>query len=61
MSTLYEQAKSKVENSEILNQYAEVILADWNEGDEHWKWVISADESEIVIWAKTVQVEETED
>jgi hypothetical protein len=49
---LYCEARSRVEADELLAQYAETILADYPEGDEHWQWVIDAPIDEIVAWAK---------
>lgn len=55
--TMYELAKVRVEGSEVLNAHASTILYDWNEGDEHWRWVAAADESEIVDWAEAIEAQ----
>jgi hypothetical protein len=52
MKTLFEQAKEKVENSPVLSEDADFILADWPEGEEHLRWVVEADESEILEWVE---------
>jgi hypothetical protein len=54
-TNLFEQAKNRVENSEKLAPHADFILADWNEGDEHLNWVITADEQEILDWVEAGQ------
>jgi hypothetical protein len=53
--SLFEKAKEKVMASKILRKFAQFILADWAEGDEHWRWVIDADENEIVDWAEATK------
>lgn len=52
MSTLYQQAKARVETSEALAPHAEFILADWDEGEEHLQWVLDATEAEILDWVE---------
>lgn len=54
----YEQAKQRVDRSERLGQYSDIILADWHEGDEHLEWVATADESEIADWAEGIRADE---
>lgn len=49
---LYREAKSRVHGDDRLAPFAETILADFPEGDEHWQWVIDADADEILGWAK---------
>lgn len=53
MPTLFEQAQQKVKHSEKLSKYAGKILADWNEGNEHWQWVLDASDEEIIEWAES--------
>ena len=55
MSELFEKAKERVVNSPSLEVFSDFILADWDEGDDHWQWVIEADESEIVDWVESCQ------
>ena len=50
---MYEQAEQRVKNSLALSMYSEFILADWPEGEEHWEWVVTADESEILDWVQS--------
>lgn len=52
MKNLYDQARERVESSMALIEYADIILYDWPEGDEHWQWVVTADEREILSWAR---------
>ena len=51
------EAQERVENSDALRPYQDVIMYDWPEGDEHWEWVVTATITEIVDWAATVSVE----
>jgi len=55
--SLFERARARVNGSEDLLEYGDVILYDWAEGDEHWEWVLSADEGEILEWARRVDAE----
>jgi hypothetical protein len=50
---LYNQAKNRVMINSTLASHADFILADWPEGDEHWRWVISAPIDEILDWVKS--------
>ena len=54
--TNYEKAKDKVKSSPRLRQYADFILADWPEGEDHWKWVVKATVKEIETWAEKGQL-----
>jgi hypothetical protein len=49
---LYREACLRVDADEQLAPYADTILADFPEGDDHWQWVIDAPTDEIVAWAK---------
>ncbi len=48
-------AKARVSTSPQLVPHAATIFADWNEGDEHWRWIASAPVAEIVAWAEVVE------
>ena len=50
--------KTRIENSEVLAQYEDIIFSDWNEGEEHLEWVATAPESEIEDWAKGIRRDE---
>ena len=54
---LYRKAEDRVDFSPTLKPYKEIILADWAEGDDHWRWVASADVSEIEDWARAIAKE----
>ena len=54
-NTLYAKARSRVENSPALSRHADYILADWPEGDEHLRWIISASVHDILEWIPTEQ------
>jgi len=53
--TLRDRAHERVENSDALRPYQDVIMYDWPEGGEHWEWVVKATIAEIVDWAATVK------
>lgn len=53
--TLRERAEKRVNASPKLSLYRDTIMADWPEGQEHWRWVIKARVSEIVYWAQSVK------
>jgi hypothetical protein len=57
MNSLYELAKTRVKNTPELAQYADTILYDWAEGDEHWQWVLDSPITKIVDWARFIQRE----
>lgn len=54
-NNLYTKALNRVRNNSQLAAHESTIMADWNEGDEHWNWVIDAPVDEIVDWAETVE------
>lgn len=52
--SLHDRALRRVQASRQLSQYEDFIMADWNdwnEGDEHWQWVLTTPIREIVDWA----------
>ena len=49
---MFEKAKVRVEYMENLAPHADFILADWPEGDDHWRWVVTAPEQEILDWVE---------
>ena len=53
--TLRAQAERRVIDTPELCKHNEFIMADWREGAEHWRWVISAPVAEIVEWAEAGQ------
>lgn len=48
-------AERRVIDTPELCKHNEFIMADWREGAEHWRWVISAPVAEIVEWAEAGQ------
>ena len=52
MNDPFEAARTRVQDTPELAAHADFILADWPEGDEHWRWVASAPAVEIVDWAE---------
>ena len=56
---LYEQAKERVMFDNTLAPFADFILADYPEGDEHWIWVRDASTEEIMDWVDASGIYET--
>ena len=52
---LFLKAEARVDSSPRLRRYADIIFADWSEGNDHWRWVTTARVSEIVEWAKQIK------
>lgn len=50
-ASLYDRALVRVRKSRQLSQYESFIMADWPEGDNHWRWILTASVREIVDWA----------
>ena len=51
----YALAHQRVHRSPRLLKYASIILADWNEGDDHLRWVVRGKVGEIEAWAQQIQ------
>ena len=51
----YALAHQRVHRSPRLRKYASIILADWKEGDDHLRWVVSARVGEIEAWAQQIK------
>ena len=49
-------ADERVRESAALARHSATINADWSETD-HYRWVVTAPEREIVRWAETVEAE----
>lgn len=52
IGSLYDQANQRVQDTPELASHYNVIMADWPEGDEHYRWVCTAPIAEIVDWAE---------
>jgi len=52
MNEVYEQARRRVQDTPQLAEHEAFILADWPEGDDHWRWVATAPMAEVVDWAQ---------
>ena len=50
----YRMAEHRVLRSPTLREYSSIILGDWGEGDDHWKWVRTAPIREIEEWARRI-------
>jgi len=53
--TLRDRAERRVNNSPRLSQHHDTIMYDWPEGNDHWRWILTARVGEIVDWAEIVQ------
>jgi hypothetical protein len=51
-------AEMRVNRTPELERYRDVILYDWPNGDEHWDWVRTASDDELVEWAIQMQAAE---
>jgi hypothetical protein len=54
--SMRDRAERRVTNSPKLQPYRDTIMYDWPEGNEHWRWVLTARISEIIDWAETVEL-----
>ena len=48
---LYDHAEARVRQLFGAEEVIAFCLADWPEGDEHWRWLLTATEQEIRDWA----------
>ena len=51
-ATPYDKAAARVDASPALAPYRDFIMADGPDGDDHWRWVATATEREIIDWAE---------
>ena len=51
-SSPYDRAAARVDASPALCPHRDVILADWPQGDEHWRWVATAPVRDILSWVE---------
>lgn len=49
-------ALARVERSPNLERYRSVIMYDWPE-TEHWRWITTAPEREVIEWARAIEKE----
>ena len=50
----YDEAELRVDGSDLLKPFRSIFLGDWAEGESHYEWVASADESDLLFWAKGI-------
>ena len=53
--SLRAQAAVRVQRSPRLREHEAYIMADWPEGREHWRWVLTAPIAEILEWVAAGQ------
>ena len=49
-----ELAESKINRMNLNQAQKDVALYDWKEGEEHWTWILTSTEEEIIDWIETV-------
>ena len=58
-TTTEQKATNRVDNSETLSQYRDLLLEyDWENRAEHLDWVATATEQELVGWAEGIRENE---
>jgi hypothetical protein len=48
-------AMERIESSDLLKPYADIIMDDWPSDDTDWQWVATAPEMEIIQWADDIR------
>lgn len=48
----YDRAVYRVRHDEQLAKFESYILADWPEGEEHFRWVATATKRELLSWIR---------
>lgn len=48
----HQQAKERVINSPVLEPYFDALMASWPSAIEHWEFVNTATEDELVEWSQ---------
>ena len=48
-------AVARVDSTPELSNFSNVIFCEWENEDDHLRWVATADVNEIVHWAETIQ------
>jgi hypothetical protein len=52
MESLYEQAHARMEEMGWTDEQMEFIFADWPEGEENYRWLLTATKEEIEDWGE---------
>lgn len=50
MTTWFEKAEGRSDNNPTLRPFKSLLLYDWIEGEEHYRWVANASIEEISDW-----------
>ena len=54
-----EMAADRVDATPSLAPYRDILIDyDWDNQADHWEWVATSDESEILDWAQTIRKQE---
>jgi hypothetical protein len=59
-ASYHDLAQQRVNSVPELKAVEKVVMFEWVKTNEHWKWIIGAPVAEIVAWAETVELPETE-
>lgn len=46
----FEKAETRIQNNPSMAPFRQLLLHDWIEGDDHFKWVATAPVAEIALW-----------
>lgn len=56
---LLKLATQRVENDQSLTAYRDLLIDyDWQEGEEHLTWVLTAPTAELIAWAEGIRDDE---
>ena len=59
MRQKWELAEARIDKMGFDEREKAVIFYDWPEGDEHFDWLLTATEKEIIDWFESVDVKES--
>ena len=47
---LYLQVKMRIDELDFTQQQQDIIFTDWGEGDDHYRWLLTAERETILDW-----------
>ncbi len=56
IKAIEEQARQRVAETPELTEHESTIFYDWQNWDEHMRWLVSATVDEIVEWAEQMEL-----
>ena len=61
LQSLEEQARARVNRDPDLYPHWDILIGyDWDNLEEHYQWVATADKAEILSWVRTIRKGEEE-